>query len=78
MNNGRFEITFLKKLDDFSFPIIQRPNLKIDLISSKLTITDSLYNPFIKVWYYYFRFESVLSVKNIGNSPVSNFHFASH
>jgi hypothetical protein len=78
LNNGRLQITFLKKLDDFSFPIIKRPELKLDLISSKLTITDSLYNPFIKVWYYYFRFESVLSVKNIGNSPVSNFHFASH
>lgn len=78
LNNGRLQITFLKKLEDFSFPIIQRPNLKLDLISSKLTITDSLYNPFIKVWYYYFRFESVLAVKNIGNIPVSNFHFASH
>jgi len=78
LNNGRLQIIFLKKLEDFSFPKIQRPNLKLDLISSKLTIADSVYNPIGNVWYYYLKFESVISVKNIGNSPVSSFRFASH
>ena len=67
----------MKKLEDFSFPIIQRPDLKLNLISTKLTITDSTYNPFANVWYYYYKFEGEISVKNIGNSPVSNFYFVS-
>jgi hypothetical protein len=77
LNNGGLQVSFLKKLEDFSFPIIQRPNLKLDLISTKLTITDSTYNPFANVWYYYYKFEGEISVKNIGNSPVSNFYFVS-
>jgi len=77
LNNGGLQVSFLKKLEDFSFPIIQRPDLKLNLISTKLTITDSTYNPFANVWYYYYKFEGEISVKNIGNSPVSNFYFVS-